>query len=84
MSRTFTIKELNEKIDAMVSGYEDDEKEAKRQGDNILADKYYAMCCALQELKIELNDPSPIVNVTEKIQESLNIIETNKIIKDGL
>lgn len=87
MSRTFTIKELNEKIDKLIAEYE----AALKEPDNIyvlpkeIKDiELKAMINALEELKLELNSPEPLINVTQKIQESLNIIETNKIIKDGL
>lgn len=41
---------------------------------------------ALEELIVDINEPQTIVSPdwANKIQESLNIIETNKIIKDGL
>lgn len=85
MSRTFTIKELNEKIDALIAEYDGTAEECFQElGDIERGDQYLAKVEALQELKLELNSPEPLVNVTQKIQESLNIIETNKIIKDGL
>lgn len=81
MSRTFTIKELNEKITALIEEAKEDHHEASDMGTkSILMGKVLA----LQDLYLELNSPEPLINVTEKIQESLNIIETNKIIKDGL
>lgn len=84
MSRTFTIKELNEKIDALVKDYTSELEDNRYQNDDTTYIQLSAKIEALEELKLELNSPEPIVNVTEKIQESLNIIETNKIIKDGL
>lgn len=85
MSRTFTIKELNEKIDKLIKEYSGTAEECFQEiGDSERGEQYLAKVEALQDLKLELNSPEPIVNVTEKIQESLNIIETNKIIKDGL
>lgn len=41
---------------------------------------------ALEELIVDINEPQAIVSPdwANKIQESLNIIETKKIIKDGL
>lgn len=81
MSRTFTIKELNEKIDKLIKEYVEDLRETTSDQQNKVIEGKIE---ALQDLKMELNSPEPIVNVTEKIQESLNIIETNKIIKDGL
>lgn len=81
MSRTFTIKELNEKIHKLIiEAKEDFHQVEDRQTKDLLMGKIIA----LQDLLIDLNDPEPLVNVTEKIQESLNIIETKKIIKDGL
>lgn len=79
MSRTFTIKELNDKVDAMIENL----VEMIPQSRNCI-DELNAQIEILQDLKLELNSPEPLINVTEKIQESLNIIETNKIIKDGL
>lgn len=86
MSRTFTIKELNEKIDELIAGYSKDLNVLSSQNaiSPITQARLSGKIDALEEIKLELNDPNAVVNVTEKIQESLNIIETNKIIKDGL
>lgn len=85
MSRAFTIKELNEKIDSLIAEYKGTAEECYQElSEPERGGQYYAKVEALEELKLELNSPEPIVNVTEKIQESLNIIETNKIINDGL
>lgn len=83
MSRTFTIKELNEKIDNLISGYVEDLRETTSDQQNKIIEGKIE---ALQDLKMELHDPQAIVSPdwANKIQESLNIIETNKIIKDGL
>lgn len=81
MSRTFTIKELNEKIDKLIAEFVEDLRETTSgQQNKVIEGKIEA----LQDFKMELNSPETIVNVTEKVQQSLNIIETNKIIKNGL
>lgn len=84
MSRTFTIKELNEKIDELIAEYKRELNIAMSENSRSPQVNISGKIESLEELKLELNSPEPIVNVTEKIQESLNIIETQKIIKDGL
>lgn len=84
MSRTFTIKELNEKIDALLGdcrkelGIGDAQNSISPIGRAIISGKIEA----LEDLKLELNEPEAIVSPdwVNKIQESLNIIETKKII----
>lgn len=38
----------------------------------------------LEELKIDLNDPEAVEDITENVQQTLNVIETKKIIGDEL
>lgn len=76
MSRVFTIKELNEKIDELIDSCDEAGKETIPYNLGYVA--------GLNDLKLELNSPEPIVNVTEKVQESLNVIQTKKIINDEL
>lgn len=85
MSRTFTIEELNQKIDGLIKEYESSAEEYFQElSDTEKGNECLAKAQALEDLKLELNDPNPIVNVTEKVQQSLNVITTNKIINDGL
>lgn len=88
MSRTFTIKELNEKIDSLIDEHSKKLNIGTMQNSisPISQANLSGKIEALEELKIDINDPEAIVSPdwANKIQESLNIIETNKIIKDGL
>lgn len=84
MSKVYTIEELNQMVDALIKEYEEDYEVAKFRDDRAEQLRIFYKIVGLQDFLVELNDPEPIVNVTQKIQESLNIIETNKIIKDGL
>lgn len=84
MSRSISIEELNKRIDAKNREYEEDEAEAKKRGDYALANQYFAMIKALHELKIDLNDPEAVEDITENVQQTLNVIETKKIIDNEL
>jgi len=79
MSRTFTIEELNKIIDEFILEYEESDMEAGGLERHI----YQPIIKALQELKVELNSPEPLVNVSENIQQSINV-ETTKIITNDL
>lgn len=83
MSRTFTITELNEKIDQAICGYECDFERLKND-ESVEKLEIAAKIVALQDLKFELNDPNPIVNVTEKVQETLNVITAQNIVNNDL
>lgn len=81
--RIIKIADLNKRIDDLIKQYESEaEDRIQEYEDKEGAEKYFAKIEALIELKIELNDPEPATDLEENVQQSLNIIEANKIIKD--
>lgn len=89
MSRSISIEELNKRIDKAIEEYE-----AELNKSDLFVfvvpkpiRKVYelkAMVEALQDLKIDLNDPESVEDITENVQQTLNVVETKKIIDDEL
>lgn len=83
MSRTISIDELNKRIDELIKEYQSDLAEYLQYIDDVEEErKIQGKIQALSELKIELNDPQPIGDISENIQQTVAVIEANKIIND--
>lgn len=79
--RVIKIAELNKRIDELINGYESELQaviDEGRQWENKVS--FSDKIDALQELKIELNNPEPATDLTETVQQSLNLIEAKNII----
>lgn len=84
MSRTISIEDLNKRIDELIKEYENSAEECTQElGDEERSMFYTGKVEALVDLKMELNSPDAVVNVTENVQQTLNVIEANKIINDN-
>lgn len=84
MSRTISIEELNKRIDKLILDYQSDLAEYLQYIDDVEEErKIQGKIQALLELKIELNDPQPIGDISENIQQTVAVIEANKIINDN-
>lgn len=88
MSRSISIEELNKRIDRLISECEACEKEEienRSKGvDGIWTNSWRPKIEILNELKIDLNDPEAVEDITENVQQTLNVIETKKIIDNEL
>lgn len=84
MSRTISIDELNKRIDELIKEYSSSMVDCIQElGDEERSNFYSGKIEALTDLKLELNSPDAVVNVTENVQQTLNVIEANKIINDN-
>jgi hypothetical protein len=85
MSRSISIEELNKRIDNLINEYKSSAEEYFQEiGDEKQGNECLAKVSVLEELKIDLNDPESVEDITENVQQTLNVIETKKIIDDEL
>lgn len=85
MSKSITIEELNKRIDTLIAEYNSSAEEYFQEiEDEQKGNECLAKVEALQDLKIDLNDPEAVEDITENVQQTLNVIETKKIIGDEL
>jgi hypothetical protein len=81
MSRIISLDKVNDIIDDKVRQYENAAEEAIQEyEDEARGNELLAKAQALTDFKIEINDPEPATNLTENVQQSLNLIETDKLI----
>lgn len=79
--RVIKVSVLNKRIDELIKEYENEaEDRIQEYGDEDGASESFGKIKALQDLKIELNDPQCITDPKETVQQSLNLIEANNII----
>lgn len=84
-SRMISLDELNKVIDDKVREYENTAEECFQELENPeRGDQYLAKVEALTVLKIEINEPKPIVNVSENVQQTSNVITTQNIVNNEL
>lgn len=86
MSRQISLDELNKLIDSKIEQYDNEAAKEGLKGDgNIEYDVCRGKSEALEDLKHEINEPRPIEDVSENLQQTFNVEETKKIInKDEL
>lgn len=86
MSKSITIEELNKRIDALISDYNKELNVGAMQNSlsPVAQSNLSGKIEALEDLKIDLNDPEAVEDITENVQQTLNVIETKKIIGDDL
>lgn len=83
-NRVIPLVELNKMIDEKVKEYNEQAGENYRASDNEEFDRATAKAEALEDLKIDINDPQAFENVSENIQQTINVVDTKKIIDNGL
>jgi len=77
-SRMIPLDELNKIIDSKIKEYESG-------NDGFIGEEHFkAKIEALNDLKIEINEPAPIVDTSENIQQTKNVIDTQNIINNDL
>lgn len=83
-SRMISIDELNKMIDDKIREYKNTAEECFQELDNPeRGNELLAQVSVLQDLKIEINDPQSIVNVSQNIQQTVAVIEAKNIINDN-
>jgi hypothetical protein len=84
-SRMISLDEFNQLIDEKIKEYENSAEDAIQEySDEERGNELLAKAHALGELKIEINEPKEIVNVSENVQQTSNVITTQNIVNDGL
>lgn len=68
--RMIPLDQINKMIDERVKEYESDHEDEKAE--------------ALNDFKIDINDPQAIEDVTENVDQTIHVEHAKKIIKDGL
>lgn len=83
--RMIGLDDLNKIIDRMINEHNSSAEECCQElSDSERADCHMSAAQALGELKIEINNPESLINVSENIQQTLNVEETKKIINNGM
>jgi hypothetical protein len=73
---------INKWLDEIIQCYQEDAEEEIK--DSLEHKILMAKIEAIQELKTDLNDPQPIINVSENIQQTVNVQEAKNIINNEL
>jgi hypothetical protein len=71
---------INKWLDDIIQIYREDAEEEIK--DSLEYKLLMAKIEAMQELKTDLNEPQPIINVSENIQQTVNVEEAKNIIND--
>jgi hypothetical protein len=71
---------INKWLDDIIQIYREDAEEEIK--DSLEYKLLMAKIEAMQELKTDLNEPKPIINVSENIQQTVNVEEAKNIIND--
>lgn len=77
--RVIPLAELNKMIDEKVKEYKEAELGYFQE-----CDEMRAKAEALEDFKIDINDPQAFENVSENVQQTINVVDTKKIIDNGL
>jgi len=82
-SRSIRLEDLNKIIDDKIKEYESAAEECIQElEDSVKRDENLAKAEALSDLKIDINDPSPIVDTSENIDQTKAVISASKIINN--
>jgi hypothetical protein len=73
---------INKWFDEIIQCYQEDAEEEIK--DSLEYKLIMAKIEAMQELKTDLNEPKPIINVSENIQQTVNVQEAKNIINNEL
>lgn len=73
---------INKWFDEIIECYREDAEEEIK--DSLEHKILMAKIEAIEELKTDLSEPQPIINVSENIQQTVNVEETKKIINNGM
>lgn len=81
MSRIVKLEELNNRIDEAIAEYV---QELKETTGDVQFKVVEGKIKALEEFKIDINEPHAFIDVSEKVQESLNVNSAQNIVNNGM
>lgn len=83
--RLIALDKLNEIIDDNIKRYENEAEEAIQEySDEERANKNFGKIEGLNDLKIQINEPEEIEDVSQNVQQTINVHDAKKIIDDEL